>query len=231
MELERKRHEKDPRPRRIGWPLALAVIVLILALLVGFIFYRLETWPARTVAEASSRLEQVGREARDAFVRLAHLQPRVTINDHVFLQQTTTIAELAVRSRKVQVEHEMMHTWAGSTKRIKLRGTFLVKAGFDLRKKFTVAIRSDEITIELPHAQILSVEEQQVEVLALENGFWNRISPSDVEHELKRLPGLARQKAADLPGEAEQSFTRQLLEKFHPREPVRAIFPAPSPRG
>ena len=61
----------------------------------------------------------------------------------------------------------MMHSWAGSTKRIKLHGTFSVKAGFDLRKKFNVKIKPDEILIELPHAQILSVEQQQVEVLDL----------------------------------------------------------------
>ena len=231
MELERNRHEKGAKSGQIGWPLALVIIVLILAFLAAFIFYRLETWPARTVDATVGQLEQIGREAREAFVRLAHLQPRVTINNRVFLQQTATVAELAVRSRQVEVEHEMMHTWAGSTKRIKLRGTFLVKAGFDLRKNFTVAIRPDEIQIELPHAQILSVEQQQVEVLALENGFWNRISPADVEHELKTLPALAREKSVDLPAEAERAFTHELLEKFHPQQPVRAIFPAPSPHG
>ena len=36
---------------------------------------------------------------------------------------------------------------------------------------------------------------------------------------------------AGLPAEAEQGFTRELREKFHPQQPVRAIFAAPSPRG
>ncbi len=199
--------------------------------LAAFVFYRLETWPGRSLDRSVTRLEELGRKARDSFVELAHLQPKVTVNDRVYLEQTTTVAELAVLARRVQVEHEMLHTWAGSTKRIKLHGTYLVKAGFDLRKKFTVNIQPNEIVIDLPHAQILSVEQEQVEVQTLENGLWNRISPDDVQSQLAALPAQARDKAAALPAEAEQTFTRQLLEKFRPEQPVRAIFPAPTPHG
>ena len=217
--------------RRLGCPLAAALIVLILAVLAGFIFFRAETWPGRTAEQSTTELERLGRDARDTFVRLAHLQPRVTVNNRVYLEQTTTLAELSVIERQIEVEHEMLHSWAGSTKRIKLHGTFSVKAGFDLRKKFTVQISPKEILLELPHAQILSVEQKQVEVLAFENGYWNRISPNDIENELAALPQLARQKSVALPTEAERIFTQQLLEKFHPRQPVRAIFPAPAPAG
>ena len=229
MERRQIRPAVEKPPRKIGWPFAFALIALIFALLAAFIFFRMETWPARTAGQSATELERLGREARDAFVRLAHLQPRVTVNNRVYLEQTTTIAELSVLGRRVEVEHEMLHTWAGSTKRIKLHGTFLVKAGFDLRKKFSVNVTPAEVVLELPHAQILSVEEQQVEVLIFENGLWNRISPNDVESELATLPQLAREKSVALPAEAERLFTEQLLEKFHPKQPVRAIFPpAPS---
>ena len=231
MELSQNARTPGKPRRRIGWPLAAALLALILALLAAFFFFRAETWPARTAHQSVTELERLGRDARDAFVRLAHLQPRVTVNNRVYLEQTTTLAELSVLARRVEVEHEMLHSWAGSTKRIKLHGTFAVKAGFDLRKKFTVQVSPAEVLIELPHAEILSVEQQRIEVLAFENGFWNRISPNDIENELAILPQLARQKSAGLPAEAERIFTRQLLEKFHPRQPVRAIFPAPPPRG
>jgi Protein of unknown function (DUF4230) len=231
MELQQNRPATEKPRRRSSWPWVAALIVLILALLAGFIFYRLETWPERTASQGVTELERLGREARDTFVRLAHLQPRVTVNNRVYLEQTTTIAELSVLARRVEVEHEMLHTWAGSTKRIKLHGTFVVKAGFDLRKKFSVNLKPDEIVMELPHAEILSVEQEQVDVQSLENGLWNRISPDDIQSELAILPQLAREKAAGLPAEAEQVFTRQLLEKFHPQQPVRAIFPAPAPHG
>ena len=231
MEFEQNLPAPEKRPRRLGWPLAFIIVLLILALLAAFILYRLETWPGRTLDRNVTRLEELGRKARDTFVELAHLQPKVTVNDRVYLKQTTTVAELAVLAQRVEVEHEMMHTWAGSTKRIKLHGTYLVKAGFDLREKFTVSIRPNEILIELPHAQILSVEQEEMEVLTLENGLWNRISPDDVEAQLAALPKQAREKAAALPAAAERTFTRQLLEKFRPEQPVHAIFPAPTPRG
>ena len=227
--------EDHPSPRKnrggLGWPLTFIILLLILALLAAFIFYRLETWPGRTIDRSVTRLEQLGRKARDTFVDLAHLQPKVMVNNRVYFEQTTTVAELAVLARRVEVEHEMMHTWAGSTKRIKLHGTYLIKAGFDLREKFTVDVRPNEVVIALPHARILSVEQEQVEVLTLENGLWNRISPDDIQAQLATLPEQARQKAAGLPAEAEQTFTRQVLEKFRPEQPVRAIFPAPTPHG
>ena len=231
MELQQNRPATEKTPRRMGWPAVIVLVVLILALLAAFIFFRLETWPGRTARQSVSELERVGREAQAAFIQLAHLQPQVVVNNRVYLEQTTSVAELSVLARKVEVEHEMMHSWAGSTKRVKLHGTFLVKAGFDLRRKFTVKIQPDEILIELPHAQILSVEEQQVEVLTFENGLWNRISPDDIQAELAVLPQLARRQAAALPAEAEQAFKKELQEKFHPPQPVRAIFPALSPGG
>jgi len=219
------------KPPSLGCPFAAALIVLILALLAAFIFIRVENWPKRAVGQSVAELERLGREARHIFVNLAHLQPRVTVNNRVYLEQTTTIAELSVLARRVEVEHEMLHSWAGSTKRIKLSGTYQIKAGFDLRKRFTVKINSNEVLIELPHAQILSVEQERVEVQSLENGLWNRISPDDIQTELGVLPQLAREKSAALPAQAEQVFTRELSEKFHPQQPVRAIFPLPSPHG
>jgi hypothetical protein len=85
----------------------------------------------------------------------------------------------------------------GSSKRVKLHGTFIAKAGFDLRKGLSIDIRPNEIMVQLPHAQILGVEQQQVDVLAFENGLWNRISGQDVQSELSVLPELAWKKAAE----------------------------------
>ena len=156
----------------------------------------------------------------------------MTVNNRVYLEQTSTIAELSVLARKVEVEHEMLHTWAGSTKRIRLHGTYLVKAGFDLRKKFNVNIRPNEILIELPHAQILSVEQQQVEVLVLENGFWNRISPDDIQTSSPSCPGsrgknrpdCQRKPSRPSPGSCWKNFTRpsRFVQSFrHLRRAVR----------
>jgi uncharacterized protein DUF4230 len=212
--------------RKFSWPLALTLIALIAAALAIIIFLRLESWPARTAKQSANEIERLGRDVRDAFVEVTHLQPRILINNRVYLEKTTATAELAILSRQIEVDHELLHTWAGSTKRVKLHGSFTAKAGFDLQQDVTVDLRADEIAVRLPHASILGVEQKQTEVLAFENGLWNRISAADLENELAALPELARQKAAEsgILAEAEIALQKQLEERVHASLPVHVVF-------
>ncbi len=217
---------KSANPYRVAWPIALTLLALTIAMTILIIFLRLESWPARTARQGTAELEKLGENLRAAFVDIAHLQPRITINDRVYMEQTTPVSELVVLSRRIEVEHELLHTWVGSSKRVKLHGTFTAKAGFDLRKGLSIDIRPDEIIVQLPHAQILGVEQQQVDVLAFENGLWNRISGQDVQSEFSVLPELAWKKAAEseLPAEAEQTLQKQLEQRIHTAQPLRLVF-------
>ena len=201
-------------------------MTLIIAAVIVLIFLRLESWPARTAHQGTAELEKLGKDLRSAFVDIAHLQPRITINNRVYVEQTTPVSELVVLSRRIEVEHEFLHTWVGSTKRVKLHGTFTVKAGFDLRQDLKVDIRPNQIVIQLPHAQILDVAQDQIDVLAFDNGFWNRISGEDVQSELSILPQLAREKAVEsgLPAEGERALQQQLDERIHTPQPLHLIF-------
>jgi hypothetical protein len=214
------------RSGRISWPLAFTAIACIVATVAVIIFLRLETWPARTAQQSTAQLEKLGKDLRAAFIDVAHLQPRITINNRVYLEQTTPLSELVTLSRRIEVEHEFLHTWAGSSKRVKLHGTFTVKAGFDLQRNLSIDIRPNEIIVQLPHARILGTEQDQVDVLAFENGFWNRISGQDMQSELSILPQLAREKAAEsgLPAEAERALQQQIEQRVHPPQPLQLIF-------
>jgi Protein of unknown function (DUF4230) len=194
--------------------------------MIVFIFWRIETWPARTTQQGTAQLEKLGNDLRAAFIDIAHLQPRITINNRVYMEQTTPVSELAVLSRRVEVEHEFLHTWVGSSKRVKLHGTFTVKAGFDLQDNLSIDIHPNEIIIQLPHARILGIEQDQVDVLAFENGLWNRISGQDLQGELSILPQLARQKALEsgLPTEAERALQQQIQERIHAPQPLHLTF-------
>jgi uncharacterized protein DUF4230 len=211
---------------RISWPLAFILIALIVATVLAIIFWRIETWPARTAQQSTAELEKLGKGLRSAFIDIAHLQPRITINNRVYMEQTTPVSELVVFSRRIEVEHELLHTWVGSSKRVKLHGTFIVKGGFDLQQNLSVDIRPNEIIVQLPHARILGIEQEQVDVLAFENGLWNRISGQDMQSELSILPELARGKAAesDLPAEAERVLQQQIEERVHAPQPLHLIF-------
>ena len=211
---------------KFSWPIAFTLLGLVVALLIGFIFYRSETWPMRTTHQSADEAERIAGDIKNAFVSIAHLQPRITINDRVYMEQTTPVSELVVLSRRIEVEHEFLHTWVGSSKRVKLHGTFIAKAGFDLEQNLAIDIRPEEIVVQLPHAQILGVGQGQVDVLAFENGLWNRISGADVQSELSILPQLARQKAAvsGLPEDAERALQQQLDQRIHAPQPLHLIF-------
>lgn len=220
----------NPNPvesrRKFSWPLAFTLVALIAAAVLTFIFLRLESWPGRTARQGTAELERLGRDVRDAFVEVAQLQPRITINNRVYLEKTTATAQLVILSRQIEVEHELLHTWAGSTKRVKLHATFIAKAGFDLQQDVSVDLRPDQIAVSLPHATILGVEQKQIEVLAFENGFWNRISAEDLESQLATLPDLARQKAAEsgILAEAELALQKQLDDRVRAGRPLHLNF-------
>ncbi len=219
--------------RRFSWATAFTLVALITAALVALIFWRLESWPARTAQQGTAELERVARDVRDAFIQMAQLQPRITINNRVYVERTMPTAELAILSRQIEVEHELLHTWAGSTKRVKLHGTFIAKAGFDLQHDVSVAVQDQEIAIALPHATILGVEQKQIDILEFENGFWNRISAADLEAELAMMPELARQKAAEsgVAAEAERALQEQLNGRIQTAQPVRIRFGSEQPKG
>src|SRR5438045_5351598 len=212
---------------KFSWPIALTLAVLILAAAAVFVFLRLETWSARTIGQGTEDIERLGRDLRSPFIDIAHLQPRITINNRTVVDEAASpAAELATLTKQLKVKREFAHTWAGSSKRIKLSGTFVVKAGFDLRQDVAVDVRPDEILIQLPHAQIVGIEEDRVDVLALENGLWNHISGADLQNELAQLPEMARKQALeiDLPAEAEQELQQQLNKRIHARQPIRLVF-------
>lgn len=215
--------ESSTRRSRLGCAAAVILVVLIVALLAGYIFYRLETWPARTA-----------QELREAFGEIAQVHPKITVNDRVIFEQTASVLELAVVSRPTQVERETEHEWLGSKKRIKLRGTYQVKAGFDLTKPFTVRVEGKKLLVEVPPPRILSIDQVDAEVLALDSGLWNKIRPDDLAAELRTLPLLARQKATEtgLQQEALEGLRKRLEERFAPEYDieVRVAKPAPAER-
>ncbi len=223
--LQLMTERRSPR-RRFPWALAFTIIALSVIAAALFVFDRCASLPGRTARSAANQLERVGRDVRNAVVEIAHLQPRVTINNRVYFEQTSPITELALVSQRLEVEHEFTHSWAGSTKRLKLHGTFTARAGFDLRQEFSVNVQPNEISVRLPHAQILSVQQEAVDVLEFENGYWNPISGADVQSELATLAQLARAKAqaSDGPAQAEQMFRAQLATRLPNAEKVQVVF-------
>src|SRR6266568_9491219 len=99
----KKNSAKGPR---FSWPTAFALIALMLASVVVLVFLRLETWPARTARQGTGELERLGKDLRSAFIDIAHLQPRITINNRTVVDEATPTAELAILERQLKVKRE-----------------------------------------------------------------------------------------------------------------------------
>ena len=191
-----------------------------------FTFERCSSLPGRAARTSVDQLERLGRDMRNAIVQIAQVQPRVTINERVYFEQMTAVSELALISQRLEVEHEFLHTWAGSSKRLQLHGTFTAKAGFDLHREISVSVQAEGIVVRLPRAQLLGLDQDAVDVLAFENGFWNPISGADVQSELTTLDKLARDRAIErnLPEQAENEFRNQLTSRVKTASPIHVLF-------
>ena len=211
--------------RRLGCTGMIVLIVLILALLGGFIFYHLEIVTGRLVGTSADALRGLADKTRNAFVAVTQLQPQVTVNEQVIFTQSSPVMELAVINQQTVVEREAATTWLGSTKRLRLRGVYNVKAGFDLQQPFSVHLDKEhpgKVAVEMPPARILSVEQQKLDVLTLEDGIWNHVKAGDLTSEINELNLDARGKAwhAGILDKAQRTLTDGLKEKIGPEYEV-----------
>jgi len=160
---------------------------------------------------------------RNAFSEVLRVQPEVTVNQRVVLAQTAPIAELAVVTKEELVtiglnEHlEVLSMQIPLTeKKLTAEATYRIKAGFDLRKPFSVAIdpATHEIRAAMPHAEILSVEQIGNLIYHGEDAALNRVTDDERTQILGNLNAAAHDAAekSTLKTEAEQQIAQRLQE-------------------
>ena len=219
---------ESPRGKS-GCAWTVIIVVLILALLAGFIFYRLE----RMAESGVAGITDWGRRVRDAVVAVTGMQPRVTVNEQVVVEQAQPVLELAVLERDLVVERETESSWMGSTKRLRIRGLYHVKAGYDLRKNFTVDVlgsNAEVVRLQMPPPRVLSVELKHTDVLTMDDGFWNHLSKDELDSEINFLGLEANLKARQngTLAEAQRLFVEQLEGKLGPGHRVEFATPTPA---
>ncbi len=143
-------------------------------------------------------------QVRDAFASVLQVQPQITVNTRVVQTQTAPIAELAVVTREELIslefnEHKelLSYTLPLTEKKLTVSGTFRIKAGFDLREPFSVAIdpATRRITATLPPAKILSVEQVGDLSFEGEDSLLDRLGDDERAKAVNALAGLARSSA------------------------------------
>ncbi|HEX8372030.1 MAG TPA: DUF4230 domain-containing protein [Chthoniobacterales bacterium] len=168
--------------------------------------------PKRMAAATEAALQKKAYELRDRFFALGHFQPRIKVRQRVLAETSSQIAELAVLEKETEIQREFGHTWAGSTKTLRLRGKYRVKIGFNLLDRFEIQVEQGKGRIQLPPATVLSVEQTGMQVEALENGFWNPISANDLQTSIAALHEEARAQGQKLVPQAEKVFTDRLRQ-------------------
>jgi hypothetical protein len=163
--------------------------------------------------------KEAGRTARDAIEmvkQVLNITPEVTISTYVTRQKTADIFELASVSKEFPVEYHYANTQLGSTKQLDLVGQYIVKAGFDLRERFSVQIdqATHRVRASFPAPRILSVEQRSYHVTRDESGWWNRLSQKDQEAAVNDMHAKARAAALEMRvcDEAKSALRRQFLE-------------------
>jgi hypothetical protein len=167
--------------------------------------------------QAPAKLAQVTAEGIRS---LFQITPRVKVNEVVVIEQSSPILEIATVSRQMLVDHEWSHTWLGSTKTLHVRGVFMAKAGYDLRKPFEFQITGSPLRVaaRLPNPELLSLQMDSYEVLQDESGWWNRLTKEDRTNAVTALGALARQKAEvsgilEEVGRSAEARIRELVER------------------
>jgi hypothetical protein len=174
--------------------------------------------PAQLAERTYEGARQIGRDIAEAF----QFTPEVTVNNIVVLQQQTPVLELATLSQKFQHQYTWTNTWLGSTKEIKITGSFEAKAGFNLSKKFSIQIDDEKAVVTLPKPQLLSIESLHDVKFEDENGVWNWVYMEDRSKAMNAFTGDAKKYAeqAQFVNQARASMEKRLTEilRVHGKE-------------
>jgi len=186
----------------------IVLIILLVMALSATTYFMLVVIPAKIARQTYDGAKQIGKDVASVF----QLTPEVIVNNTIILQQKSPVLELATIKQQFQHQYSWMNTWAGSTKKINISGVFESKAGFDLNKRFSIAIHDEHATVLLPAPQVLSVELVGDVKFSDEHGIWNWVNQQDRANAIEAFQRDARTYAQQ--GEFVQMAKNNAKEKL-----------------
>lgn len=191
-----------------------AFLLIVLTLCVAWLMRECARLPGEAARATAEPAVDLARRIADGVARRLQFRPEVRVGRETVLQAQTPILELATVRREFTHEYEWEQQWLGSTKRLRLRGTFTAKAGFDLDGDFYLEVdpRDSRVVLVWPEPQVLGVEMLSYEAEETE-GFWNKLSAEERTTAVNALLASARESAAqhdNLPAEARRSLEEQM---------------------
>lgn len=198
--------------KRIPRAVSAALVLVVLTLCAAWLMRSCARMPGEAARAAGEPAVELARRIADGVARRLPFRPEVRIGRETVLQAQTPILELATVRREFAHQYEWEHQWLGSTKCLRLRGTFAAKAGFDLARDFYLELdpRDSRVVLVWPEPEVLGVEMLSYEAEEAE-GFWNKLSAEERAAAVNTLLESARETASqqgNLTAEA-----RRLLEE------------------
>jgi hypothetical protein len=184
---------------------AISLVLLTITFCAAFLLHMARREAGKTAQGAVELVRQV-----------LNITPEVTISTYVTYQRTSNIFELASVSKDFPIDYSYENTTLGSTKRLLLHGDYTVKAGFDLRDRFTLQVdeKSHRVRADFPAPKIVSVQQNNYRVVQDESGYWNLLTQKDHESAVNQMNDRARAAALEMRvlDDAKASLRRQLLD-------------------
>lgn len=214
--------------KKVPRAISVAIVLVVLTLCATWLMRSCARMPGEAVQAAAEPAVELAKRIADGISRRLQLRPEIRVDRQTVLEAETPVLELATVRREFAHEYEWEHQWLGSTKRLRLRGVFAAKAGFDLNEKFFLEIRSDDLSVDigLPEPRVLGVEMIGYRAEE-EEGFWNKLSAEEREQAVNALIASARRSAeldSGLTGEAQRMLEVQIgqaVEEARGREALR----------
>jgi len=196
---------------RIPRAISIAIVLIVLTLCATWLMRSCARMPGEAAQAAAEPAVELAKRIVDGISRRLQFRPEVRINRETVLQRDTALLELVTVQREFVHEYEWEHQWLGSTKRLRLRGKFAAKAGFDLNDEFYLELDPDSGQVELffPEPRLLGVEMTGYEAEE-EEGYWNKLGAEEREQAVNAL--LASARHAALNDAALMSEARRMLQ-------------------
>jgi hypothetical protein len=133
-----------------------------------------------TGTRAANKAIDLGKRLRDGLVRSLNIQPEIRIDRETEIAFNRAVLHLTTLKREFTHEYLWEHRWAGSTKRIKLKGYFTASAGFDLSEQFFINVNSKDLRVDLkfPEPRLLACELKRYKA-EVEEGWWNKLTEAE----------------------------------------------------
>lgn len=169
---------------------------LALCLVIGAVVLALYFFVVRAPTDAADNARSVAGRIADDIARRIQYKPSVTISQKTEFFRNQEVMELALIESSIHQENTWKHEWLGSVKEITLDGSYRVKTGFVLDPRFLVDVDPSRkvVTVRLPPPVVLSVEQIGLD-LRENDGWWNKLTPSDRQTALDDFRRTARLQA------------------------------------